>query len=104
MLDKKRTEACPEGVEEGTKANPSGSAAFGVGATDHQRGQRIMSLVSLCHGYNVSERDLIDHTRVKAAGYTTLNQLLSLDEIWLHPAAVLRWTQAPKLDTQPARQ
>jgi fatty-acyl-CoA synthase len=71
----------PEEVEAALKAHPSVEDAIVVPASDERLGQRVTALVSLAAGARLEESALLDHCRVRLAGFKVPRTVHFVDRV-----------------------
>ncbi|MFJ9553062.1 acyl-CoA synthetase [Nocardiopsis sp. NPDC101807] len=71
----------PEEVEAALKAHPSVEDAIVVPASDERLGQRVTALVSLAAGALLEESALLDHCRVRLAGFKVPRTVHFVDRV-----------------------
>ncbi|MEU0238143.1 acyl-CoA synthetase [Nocardiopsis sp. NPDC006198] len=71
----------PEEVEAALKAHPSVEDAIVVPASDERLGQRVTALVSLAAGARLEEAALLDHCRVRLAGFKVPRTVHFVDRV-----------------------
>ncbi|WP_433698044.1 acyl-CoA synthetase [Nocardiopsis sp. CA-288880] len=71
----------PEEVEAALKAHPSVEDAIVVPASDERLGQRVTALVSLAAGARLEESVLLDHCRVRLAGFKVPRTVHFVDRV-----------------------
>ncbi len=75
----------PEEVEEALKSHPSVRDANVVGLPDDRWGQAVTAVVSIEAGHEISESDLVSHTRTRIAAYKTPKHVLRVPEVMRSP-------------------
>jgi len=75
----------PEEVEEALKSHPSVRDANVVGLPDERWGQAVSAVVSIEEGHDVSDADLIAHTRTRIAAYKCPKHLFRVPAIQRSP-------------------
>jgi len=75
----------PEEVEEALKSHPSVRDANVVGLPDDRWGQAVSAVVAIEEGHEVSDPDLIAHTRTRIAAYKSPKHLFRVPAIHRSP-------------------
>ena len=90
----------PEEVEEAIKLSESVYDCLVVGLDDEKFGQRVVAVVSLNKGSDISEQDLADFTKTKISGYKAPKNILFVDEVKRAPngKANYKWAKAEAID------
>lgn len=87
----------PEEVEAGLKAHPGILDAVVTGVPDEKYGQRVVAVVQLREGHDVSEDDVIAHARTRVAGYKSPRAVLFVPSIQRSPSGKADYPWAAKL-------
>ncbi len=75
----------PEEVEEALKSHPSVRDAIVVGLPDERWGQSVTALVSIEDGHDISDADLVAHSRARIAAYKTPKHLFRVSAVVRSP-------------------
>ncbi len=75
----------PEEVEEALKCHPSVRDANVVGLPDDRWGQAVVAVVAIEDGHQVSDSDLVAHTRTRIAAYKSPKRLFRVPAIKRSP-------------------